>query len=154
GFFSLGMPLFMGAGSVALAALIGKDLSGLDPAIARLANLALNLLHAVHSMEPLRRLLAARLNPSAIASSGVKLRLGITDLGTGQFFTVSEPDRSLGDDLLSCGTVECEPDHQLGASWLTAPIYGADAYLLPLDHAVFASSTLPVFMDPLHFDLA
>ncbi len=154
GIFSMGMPFLMGGAATALGALIGKDLSGVDPAVVRIVNFILNLVHGLHSMEPLRRQLRRSVNPAAIASSGIQLRMGMTDLGTGQFFTVSGPDSSLGTGLQDCGRIECEPDHSLGGSWLTNPIYGADGYVMPLTDAVYCSSTLPVFMDPLVFNLA
>jgi|GEM_PF-4090147 predicted acylesterase/phospholipase RssA len=107
-------------------------------------------LHSIHSMHPLRNLIDRNLNITALANSGVKLRIGITDVETGQYFSVTEPFpaelSSFG--LAHCGRIELEPDHRIGENWLTRPIFGADAYAMSLKDAIYASSTLPVFMDP------
>jgi predicted acylesterase/phospholipase RssA len=127
----------------------GKEASQLDRGLVRLINITLNLFHSLHCMQPLRNLLATQIRPERLAASGVRLRLGITDVQSGQFFTVSGPDAALGPALANYGLLEAEPDHALGGSWLTHPVLGADRYAMRLDHAVYASSTLPVFMDPL-----
>lgn len=134
---------------------LGKELSQLDRKIVRLLNVGLNLFQGIHCMQPLRNVLEADLQVNArlLASSGIRLRVGITDIQSGQFFTVSGPDSSLGEEFLRHGRVEVEPDHCLGESWLSRPILGVQEYLMRLDHAVYASSTLPVFMDPLTIKL-
>jgi predicted acylesterase/phospholipase RssA len=114
-------------------------------------------LHSIHSMQPLRDLMRQHLRVDRIRRSGVTLRIGITDLGTGQYFSVTEPlpQRATGlVGLGEVGRVEVEPDHRLGETWLSRPILGADWYAMSLQDAIYASSTMPVFMDPKFLNLA
>jgi predicted acylesterase/phospholipase RssA len=104
-------------------------------------------LHAIHSMAPLRRLIQRHLNPAAIRASGMDLRVGLINMETSQFFSVAQPQ--FDGDLAGYGRIEVEPDHQMGESWLTRPVYGASSYLMNFENAIYASCTLPVFMDPL-----
>lgn len=105
-------------------------------------------LHAIHSMRPLRDLIRRHLNPGAISDAGTQLRIGVTDLQTGQYFSVTEPIAPGVLGLNVCGAVEVEPDHRQGETWLTRPIFGADGYAISLEDAVYSSCVLPVFMDP------
>ncbi|HMV13232.1 MAG TPA: patatin-like phospholipase family protein [Nitrosomonas sp.] len=105
-------------------------------------------LHAIHSMHPLRHLIHRNLNIGAIRTGGTQLRIGITDLRTGQYFSVTEPFEAGALGLNMCGRIELEPDHRMGETWLTRPIFGADAYAMSIEDAVYSSSVLPVFMDP------
>lgn len=144
-----------GASGSLLGALIGGklSLSGVDAKVLRLANMALTMLHAMHSMEPLRRKLATEIHLDRIRRSGIDLRVGITDVKGGQFFTVSGP-RWNEAELADCGALELEPDHSLGQTWLSRPLYGADGYAMTIKDAVYASSALPSYMEPLALDLA
>jgi predicted acylesterase/phospholipase RssA len=104
--------------------------------------------HSLHSMHPLKELVRQNINLDAISQSGIQLRVGITDLETGQFFSVTEPAGAALGPLKHYGLIEAEPDHRLGATWLNRPIFGADHYAMELQDAIIASSMLPVFMDP------
>ncbi|MBD2463724.1 patatin-like phospholipase family protein [Oscillatoria sp. FACHB-1407] len=105
-------------------------------------------LHSIHSMHPLRNLISQNLDINAIRASGTKLRIGMTDLRSGQYFSVTEPFEAAALGLNVCGRVEVEPDHRIGETWLTRPILGADSYAMHLEDAIYASCVLPVFMDP------
>lgn len=150
--FNLGGPLGSVFGTTA-GALIGNELSNLDEKTIRLFNYAVTLLNSMHSMEPLRNRLRENIDPARLleASNRVKLRLGITDLKTGQFYTVTGPNSSWGSENAMIGMVENEPDHQLGHNWLTYPIYGTEGYTMDIADAVYASSALPAFMEPQQF---
>lgn len=99
-------------------------------------------------MQPLRDLIHRNLNISAIRAGGTQLRIGITDLKTGQYFSVTEPFEAGALGLNMCGRIEVEPDHRMGETWLPRPIFGANAYAMSIEDAVYSSSVLPVFMDP------
>lgn len=120
---------------------------GLDQ-LWRWAGYAAAHLHALHSMQPLRDLIKQHLNISAIREGGTQLRLGITDLKTGQYFSVTEPFERAAFGLNLCGRIEVEPDHHVGDTWLSRPIFGADAYAMSIEDAIYASAAMPVFMDP------
>lgn len=140
----------------AVGGLLGIEASGLDDHGKRMINFLITLLHSLHSMEPLRRLIAETLTSdllSAIAASPIALRLGITNIGGGQYFSVGSPESGWTGDLRRCGRLFVEPDHQPGDTWLTRPIYGTDGWVMPLAEAVYASCTMPVFMEPYLVDL-
>lgn len=139
-----------------LGVIAGVEASDLDDSVVRLTNVLLNLGHAIHSMEPLRRLVADVLDVDMrekLSRSPVLLRVGITDMQTGQYFSVGNPWPDWTGDMSAYGPVEVELDHQLGDNWLTRPLYGLPGYVMKLERAVYASSTLPVFMEPLVVDL-
>jgi predicted acylesterase/phospholipase RssA len=104
--------------------------------------------HSIHSMHPLKELLQQNINLDAISQSGTQLRIGVTDLETGQFFSVTEPAGPTLGPLKHYGLIDVEPDHRLGDTWLNRPIFGANYYAMELKDAIIASSMLPVFMDP------
>lgn len=136
-----------------IGALAGKSLSDLDEASLRLVNAILVIAHSIHSMEPLRRLIASRLDVDRLRQSPIHLRIGITCASTGQFFTVSAADDTwTAEPLRAMGFVEVEPDHQLGSSWLDRPLYGTEGYVMRLSDAIYASSALPGFMEPFVVD--
>lgn len=126
-------------------------LGGGDPLnpVAQRVKFAAAHLHAVHSMDPLRRLVSRELDLDAIRASGIELRIGITDMGTGRYFSVTEPfpDSAPG-GLPFCGRIEVEPDHRRGPTWLSRPIFGADAYAMSIEDAIYASLVQPVWMEP------
>jgi predicted acylesterase/phospholipase RssA len=127
--------------------IIGAGLD-LDPLLQRLKFLMAHL-HAVHSMQPLRELVHRHLDLDAIRASEIELRIGITDLGTGQYFSVTEPfPRTAPAGLPFCGRIDVEPDHRLGETWLSRPIFGADSYAMSIEDAIYASSVQPLWMDP------
>ncbi|MBX7224775.1 MAG: patatin-like phospholipase family protein [Chitinophagales bacterium] len=130
---------------------IGNELSNLDEKGARFFNYAITLMNSLHSMDPLRQRLVEEVNPSLLyaASESVKLRLCMTDIKTGQFYSVTGPNRNWGEANARMGMVDVEPDHQIGHNWLTYPIYGAQGYAMDLVNAVYASSALPAFMEPM-----
>jgi hypothetical protein len=134
----------------------GAEANDLDGQAIRILNVLLTLAHSLHSMEPLRKLIAGTLTDdtlSRMATSPVAMRLGITTMGTGQYFTVGSPEPGWQGELARCGPLFPEADHQPGESWLTRPIFGADDWVMPLAEAVYASCTLPVYMDPYLVDL-
>jgi predicted acylesterase/phospholipase RssA len=135
----------------------GKEASGLDGATVRLINFMLTMTHAMHSMEPLRQLLRRTFTPDyfrRLRESRVGLHVGITDMKTGQYLTVSGPRPDWTDpQIADCGSVFVEPDHQLGETWLSRPVFGFP-YAMPLVDAVYASSALPAYMEPLQVNLA
>jgi predicted acylesterase/phospholipase RssA len=104
-------------------------------------------LHAVHSMVPLRQLVRRHVNISAIRESGIELRVGMVDMESGQYFSVGQPE--FDGDLAGYGRVEVEPDHRMGETWLTRPVYGASSYVMDIKDAVYSSCVQPVFMDPM-----
>jgi predicted acylesterase/phospholipase RssA len=147
----------MGMGNTAgalLGFLIGAQGQDLDGATLRLINVILTLVHSRHSMSPLRRTIASQLNLAALRGpSAISLRMGITDIKGGRFFNVSGPQPDSPAALADYGLVEVEPDHTLGPTWLERPLYGADRYAMRVQDAVYASSALPAFMEPVMLDL-
>ena len=135
------------SGGAALA-LGGRDVDG---RFTRALNVAMTLVHALHSMQPLRERIREHMDGAALAASGIRLRLGITDVKSGQYFSVTEPVATYNGEAY--GRVETEPDHRLGENWLSRPLLGGEAYAMRLRDAVYASSALPVYMDPAFMDL-
>lgn len=136
-----------------LALMGGLDMAGTGGSAHRTLNTLLGLLHSQHSMEPLRQQIRRNLVPGQLARSGIKLRMGVTDVTTGQFFNVTGPKPEWADRLSTYGMIDAEPDHQAGESWLTRPLFGTSGYVMPLADAVYASSALPTAMEPLEVDL-
>jgi predicted acylesterase/phospholipase RssA len=103
--------------------------------------------HSVYSMAPLRNLIHSQINPQRILDSGIQLRVGITDVKSGQYFSVTEPMAAKG-QLRDYGRIELEHDSAIAPNWLGSPIYGSDGYAMALEDAVYCSSIMPAFMDP------
>ncbi|EDM79893.1 hypothetical protein PPSIR1_22666 [Plesiocystis pacifica SIR-1] len=134
---------------------LGTSLIGVD--FADLPQEAIDLagaLYALHSMEPLRQMIADEMKPERLRDSGVGLRLGMIDGRTGRYLSATGPERGWTGDLVNYGRLEVEPDHQLGEDWLSRPLFGADGYLMRLTDAVYCSSALPVFMEPMQTRLS
>lgn len=125
---------------------------GLDQTLDKMLY-ALMHLHALHRMEPLRRMIQRELEPALIKLSNIDLRVGIVDARSGQYFSVTGPERDWPNNMAEYGLLEVESDHQIGETWLSRPLFGAEHYGMPLWQAIYASSTLPVFMDPYQIDL-
>jgi hypothetical protein len=138
-------------GVAVASGLIATETTHLSDQMRRLINLA-TLFHGLHCMDPLRRLLHQQIDPATIMANKMKLRLGITDPKSGCFFTVTEP--FAGASLAAYGAVEVEPDMTEGGNWLTQPVFDCKHYAMKLEDAVYASSTMPVYMDPLEIHLA
>lgn len=125
-----------------------------DSRTIRLVNLSLCLLHSIHSMRPLHQRIAEEINYDNLRSSGIELRMGITDIKSGQYFTVTGPRWGSGPLAREFGQIIPEPDHRVGGSWLNNPVLGADTYAIRIKDALYGSCALPVYMEPLMIDLA
>jgi predicted acylesterase/phospholipase RssA len=112
----------------------------------------MSMLQSVHSMLPLRTLIDRLLNVDALMRSGIQLRLGLTDVKSGQLITVTQPFHSKG-RYAGYALLEPEGDNAVGANWLNRPIYGAARYAMHFADAVYASAVMPVFMDPVVLNL-
>lgn len=141
-----------------LGGLLGLD-SGVGDADERLTRALRAFLvsfHCAHSMEPLRRLIDRTIDDAfldRLRGSRINLRIGLSNISTGEFFGVSKPVYESG-ALSRMGLVDPEPDHARGRSWVGQPLYGADFTLLPFNRALYASCALPYFMEPILADLA
>lgn len=131
----------------------GVEISQLDRKIARIIAALRLIVHSTNSMEPLRQVIRSQLQPDTMRASPIAFRAGITCMNTGQFFTVTGPRPEWTETLQAHGMVEVEPDHTLGQSWLDRPLLGGAGYVMPVDQAIYASSALPAFMEPMQVDL-
>ena len=125
--------------------LIGANLDGLDQEAFKL----IQAVHSIHSMRPLRSLIERELRPQSLRNSGIGLRLGITDGRTGRYISVSSADPLWSEDMADYGRLEIEPDHGVGTDWLSRPLFGSDGYIMKIKDAVYCSSVMPVFMEPM-----
>ncbi|EDM78022.1 hypothetical protein PPSIR1_23434 [Plesiocystis pacifica SIR-1] len=130
--------------------LLTAEANGLDDHLRRVLNLA-TMTHGMHCMEPLRRLITEHTRPALIRAAGTVLRLGISDAKSGTFFSVGEP---IADgDLANYGYIDPEPDMALSADWLRQPAFGCKRFAMRLRDAVYASSIMPLFMEPMEMQL-
>lgn len=151
----LGTILLPGAGLAADSAGIGAGVlatqtEDLSAQMRRLINLA-TMTHSVYSMAPLR-LLIEREVANGRFSPNVQLRVGMTDMKSGCFLTVSEPSWDV-QELAHHGRVEFEPDGAEGGNWLNQPIFNSKCYAMHLSQAIYGSLTMPAFMEPSQINL-
>ena len=110
--------------------------------------------HSIHWMQPIRDLLRSHIDIEKIINSQVQLRLGITDVQSGHFFTVTQPDAGfLGTPLEEWGRIE-QYDFLPENPEKAMPTVGSNGNpaLINLRHAIYASSCMPVYMDPMIAD--
>jgi predicted acylesterase/phospholipase RssA len=139
--------------------LIAGEASDLSDHARRLLNLGF-MTHALHCMDPLRRLLSREAHPERIIKNRMRMRLGITDARTGCFFSVTEPfadgqmrTATRAVNLFEYGLLDVEPDLSQGGNWLTQPAFACNHYAMRIVDATYASAVMPVFMEPLHLEL-